>query len=215
MHFIQKHILDELRLMGDMRYAALQPEGIESGHFRYHLKELEREGYVASPKRGVYQLTTKGQHFVDRLSRGSVNAVNMPKVITYTLLTQDDNYLLQRKDKQPYKGLLNMIGGKVHEGETTAVASSREVYEKTSLAIEAPALSGVCEILIRDGDALLTHVIAYIYSAEVANSTSHDLVAIPISELANAEGLAPDTIPIISSLHEGGLVLATFELTLQ
>lgn len=212
MHFIQKHILDELRKHGAMRYAALQPDGIESSHFRYHLKELERDGYVTSPERGVYELTAKGQHYVDRLSRGTVNAINMPKVITYTLLTHDDTYLLQVKDREPYKGLLNMIGGKVHESETTAVAAVREVHEKVAIEIETPALAGVFEVIIRHGADLLTHAIAYVYTAEVAEIPD-GLTPIEKTKLVEAPALAPDAVPIISAISSPHPVVSTLEIS--
>ncbi len=214
MHFIQKHILDQLRETGDMRYATLQPDGIESSHFRYHLKELERAKYLESPKRGVYRLTLKGQHFVDRLSRHSVNPINMPKVITYTLLKKGEDYLLQPKDKEPYKGLLNMIGGKVHEGETTLEASCREVHEKTGIEIVAPTLGGVYEIIIRNQESLLTHAIAYVYIAQVSNSAGSKLVSISKSELAKTSGLAPDTLRIITSLSATNATVNTLEIVL-
>ena len=214
MHFIQKHILDELRGHGTMRYAALQPEGIESSHFRYHLKELERDGYVASPERGVYELTAKGQHYVDRLSRGSVNVINMPKVITYTLLTHSDSYLLQVKDREPYKGLLNMIGGKVHESETTAVAAVREVHEKAGIDIEAPAPAGVFEVIIRRDTDLLTHAIAYVYTAEVAE-IPESLELIKKAELTQTPNLAPDTLAIITAASTTNRPISTLEITLE
>lgn len=212
MHFIQKHILDELREHGHMRYAALQPDGIESSHFRYHLKELERDGYVVSPERGVYELTAKGQHHVDRLSRGSVNLVNMPKVITYTLLTHGDSYLLQVKDREPYKGLLNMIGGKVHESETTAEAAVREVREKAGIEIDPPALTGVFEVIIRRGADLLTHAIAYVYTAEVTEAPD-GLQPIEKTKLAETPSLAPDAIPIISAVSSPHPVVSTLEIS--
>jgi ADP-ribose pyrophosphatase YjhB (NUDIX family) len=213
MHFIQKHILDELREHGHMRYAALQPEGIESSHFRYHLKELERDGYVVSPERGVYELTAKGQHHVDRLSRGSVNLVNMPKVITYTLLTHGDSYLLQVKDREPYKGLLNMIGGKVHESETTAEAAVREVREKAGIEIDPPALTGVFEVIIRRSADLLTHAIAYVYTAEVTEAPD-SLEPIKKTELITTPNLAPDTLAIIGALTSEVHAISTIEITI-
>jgi len=213
MHFIQKHILDELRARGGMRYAALQPDGIESSHFRYHLKELERDGYVDSPERGVYELTAKGQHHVDRLSRGSVNAINMPKVITYTLLTCGDTYLLQVKDREPYKDLLNMIGGKVHESETTAMAAVREVHEKVGIEIETPALAGVFEVIIRRGTDLLTHAIAYVYTAEVAEAPD-GLDRIVKTELRTTTNLAPDAVAIITAVESEACPTSALEITI-
>lgn len=212
MHFIQKHILDLLRENSSMRYVALQPEGIESSHFRYHLKELERADYVAAQNRGVYILTTKGQHFVDRLSRGSVKTIDMPKVITYTLLTYGDGYLLQAKDREPYKGLLNMVGGKVHEGETTADAAVREVREKVGIEIDNPTLGGVFEVIIRHGVTLVSHAIAYVYVTKVTETVGN-LQLIGTSVLANTPNLAPDTLAIINALRSDSPPVLSLQIT--
>jgi ADP-ribose pyrophosphatase YjhB (NUDIX family) len=217
MHFIQKHILDRLRETGAMRYSVLQPDGIESSHFRYHLKELEREQYVTSPERGVYRLTTKGQHLVDRLSRHTTNFINMPKVITYCLLTQGSSYLLQRKNRDPYRGFINMISGKVHEDETTIDACRREVQEKAGIEISAPVLKGIFEIIIRSGGKLLTHTIAYAYTAEALEDVrrDHDLLAIDRADLTNTPELAPDTVQIITSLPQQGLQVDTLSIEFE
>ena len=94
MHYIQKHILDELRVEESVRYTQLNADEIESGHFRYHLTQLIKGGLVEQAERGLYRLSPAGLHAVDRLSKGRVNAVAMPKVITYILLQCGDTVLL-------------------------------------------------------------------------------------------------------------------------
>lgn len=203
MHYIQKHILDKLRRTSAMRYVQLNPGEIESGHFRYHLMQLIKEGYVDSIERGLYTLTVSGQHAVDKLSENRVNATPMPKVITYTLLREGSKILLQQKSKQPYLNLLNMIGGKVHEDETTQAASMREVYEKTGIEISDPYLAGVFEILIKSYNNILTHAIAYVYVANI-NVSAHPVASLQvmdIPELNNTANLAPDFMPIFTKIN--------------
>ena len=94
-------MLDLLRSTPSMRYSQLQPDGVESSHFKYHLNQLIKDKLVEQTGRGVYALTNTGKSAVDRLSRGKTNPELSPKVITYTLLRDASHYYLQRKDKQP------------------------------------------------------------------------------------------------------------------
>jgi ADP-ribose pyrophosphatase YjhB (NUDIX family) len=204
MHYIQKHILDQLRSADTMRYAQINSQDIESGHFRYHLSELIRDGYVEQSERGTYGLSPEGRKFVDRLSEGRIRPHAMPKVITYTLLKDGKDLLLYRKDKQPYIHLLNMVGGKLHEGETSRAAAIREVREKTGITDIEPELVGIFEVRITSGGQLFTHVIAYVYTAIVTTIPAEavSLVRIPTAELRDTTGLAPDFLPIYGSIHD-------------
>ena len=92
MHIYQKNILDQLRQTPVMRYSQMQPDDVESSHFKYHLNQLIKDKLVEQKGRGLYGLTQTGQKAVDKLSSGRVNPHQTPKVITYTLLTDADNY---------------------------------------------------------------------------------------------------------------------------
>lgn len=199
--------------MPSARYSELNTLFVESGHFRYHLQQLIKEDLIVQSARGRYTLSQKGLHFADTLSLSQHHATPMPKVITYTLLKCGENVVLQQKQKQPYLHLYNMIGGKVHEGETTQEAAVREVQEKTGLHIAPPQLAGVFEVLIRQDGALLTHVIAYAYKAEITAEQcafSHSLV-VQKNSVAHTKLLAPDFLPIYEklSLHSTHNTLAS------
>ncbi len=208
---MQKQILDELRAAESLRYNELNKSGVESGHFRYHLGQLVKDGYVGQLNRGEYALTTEGQQFTDRLSEHRVNPHEMPKVITYTLLINDQTVYLCRKPKQPYKDLLNMVGGKLHAGETAHQSSVREVQEKTGLHIAPPDLADVVEILVKQNGSIFTHVIAYIFIASIKETIGkgHNVEAFARSELENREDLAPDFLPIFNKIMDKKPALGT------
>jgi ADP-ribose pyrophosphatase YjhB (NUDIX family) len=195
----QKHILDMLRSNEAMRYSELQPRDVESSHFKYHLNQLIKDKHVEQVSRGVYHLTTTGKAYVDRLSEDSVNLRVTPKVITYTILHDDRHYFLQRKSKEPYIHLLNFIGGKVHMGESTKDAAIRDVYEKTQTNIETVTPRGVAEIRITKDGTLLSHVIAYIYSAQVTTQPD-DTAEIEFEDIKLLKDLAPDVISVLDAL---------------
>ncbi len=218
MHYIQKHILDKLRKNETLRYTELNPGEIESGHFRYHLSQVTKEGYVTSKERGIYQLTNTGQHAVDRLSEEGVNLKPMPKVITYTLLRNGNQIMLQQKQKQPYINLLNFIGGKVHESESTQAAAIREVKEKTGLAIKNSSLMGIFEILVRSNSTLLTHAIAYVYisSIQEINPNDQSLKIFQMAELEKLPNLAPDFLAIFNRIKNAQSIQTdVIDITLQ
>lgn len=191
MHYIQKRILDDLRRVDSAKYVELNTYKVESGHFRYHLQQLVKDGYVESPSRGVYSLTDEGKTHVDKLSSGIKTSQPTPKVITYTLLEDEEYVYLQKKDKEPYRCLLNMVGGKIHAGETGAAASVREVSEKLEYEIGSPKHRGTFEILVRKDDKIYTHVLALIYSVAVMEKPS-GTIQVSKRELSHAKDLAPD-----------------------
>lgn len=194
MHYIQKHILDLLRAHTSMHYADLNPKGIESGHFRYHLNQLVQDAYVMQHTRGVYGLTPTGLHYVDTLSERRIRPEQMPKVISYTLLYKRDTLYLHRKAKEPYKDLLNMIGGKIHEGELAREAAVREVSEKTGLDIPPPQPAITAEIIIRQQTQILSHAIACVFTLElqISDPLHHNLTEVDRSEVGQLSDLAPD-----------------------
>ena len=46
-----------------------------------------------------------------------------------------DKVLLKKKKKEPFKGRLNFVGGKVEPGETSEEAAYRELQEETGLTV--------------------------------------------------------------------------------
>ncbi len=48
-----------------------------------------------------------------------------------------DKMLMCKRKKDPYKGLLNFVGGKIEAGETGLDAAYRELEEETAIARDA------------------------------------------------------------------------------
>ncbi len=198
----QKHIVDLLRGSQELHYSELQPDGVESSHFKYHLDQLQQEGWVTRTRRGVYALTEKGKMAVDRLSVGRINPMQTPKVITYTLLKDTDNYYLYRKEKEPFLGLLNMVAGKVHLDERSYDAALREVDEKTGLTAFGVRHRLIAEVRVRQNDELVSHFVAYVFTAGIENG-SPKLEKVSQRELKERQDLAPDLLALIEAINAG------------
>ncbi|WP_295154218.1 NUDIX hydrolase [uncultured Ruminococcus sp.] len=50
------------------------------------------------------------------------------------LAPQGDRWLMCKRRKDPYKGLYNLVGGKIEQGEDGETAAYRELFEETSLS---------------------------------------------------------------------------------
>lgn len=209
----QKHILDLLRTTPSLRYSQLQPDGVESSHFRYHLLQLQKDDLITRTEDGNYSLSSRGLAVVDKLSENRINPHQTPKVITYTLLFDDDNYYLYRKPKAPYRATLNMIAGKLHIGESAASASAREVHEKIDLDITPPHARAVANIRIIDDGQIITHIIAYIFDYHL-NGGHVALEAIPRQSIADRTDLAPDFLQIVNSLDNDNFKNLDIAITL-
>ncbi|OAJ74638.1 NUDIX hydrolase [Brevibacillus sp. SKDU10] len=56
-----------------------------------------------------------------------------------------DRLLMCKRLKNPYKGLRNLVGGKIENGETGIEAAYRELFEETSITKENIALHHVMD----------------------------------------------------------------------
>jgi hypothetical protein len=157
MHQLQKYILDRLRLEQPLSYSDMLPKDVVSSHFQYHLKSLQNEGLIQKESRGQYRLTHAGEAAVEYTSMGRDTPVRMPKVVTYTLLTHNDQLLLLRKQKEPYRNCVEPVAGKIHFGENAPDAAQRELYEKFGLHTQRPTLRGTANMLITKNGKPLTH----------------------------------------------------------
>lgn len=85
----------------------------------------------------------------------------------YGLLQKEDNILLVCKSRGPYKGLLDLPGGRLHHGEHLFEALTREIQEETGIKAKNYSFLGNFSFLTsyKDLDDLQTqfHHIALIY----------------------------------------------------
>jgi len=202
MHTMQKYILDRLRREQPLSYSQMLPKNTESSHFMYHLRHLVGSGLVQKESRGVYSLTHDGKAQLEYMSADHA-AVRMPKVITYTLLTCKGQQILLRKQKEPYRNLLEPVAGKIHFGEDAPDAAQREVFEKLGIKVNRPVFVGVADILISHHDKPLTHMTAYAHVLELKklprSLPAH--VVIDVADSLSRHDFVPGALEIIDAIQ--------------
>lgn len=60
----------------------------------------------------------------------------------------EQKLLMCKRTKEPYKDMLNFVGGKIESGETNEEAAYRELFEETGISSD---------------DMILTHIMNFIY----------------------------------------------------
>ena len=67
----------------------------------------------------------------------------------------EQKLLMCRRAKNPYKGMLNFVGGKIEEGETDDQAAYRELLEETGITDDAIRLTHVMDFIYYQSDIVL------------------------------------------------------------
>ena len=108
MHPTQLNILDSLRQGDTRKFNELLRDIAEtSDNLTYHLKQLQKGGFITSPTKGEYALSNKGTvHLNNNLE---LNHDLFPTVsCMLELHGKDDTVLAMRKLKQPYLGSIHL-----------------------------------------------------------------------------------------------------------
>lgn len=163
MHQIQQHIIHQLILHRQCRYRDIKPKDIEGNLFMYHLHQLFKED-LAKKVDSRYQLTTKGLQLADSLSLHNLRPRIQPKIVTLLAIQNDKNeWLLYRRSRQPFFGLIGFPYGKIHLGEKIQTAAARELKEKTGLTAKLQH-AGDVYLTVFQQQELLTQMFCHVFA---------------------------------------------------
>ena len=167
-HHIQRHIIGVLIHQKYARFRDLRPPQVDTNLYSYHLKVLQKEGWIEKMTEG-YTLSLEGLAYVDRVSLKKLNIRTQPKIITMLVIQNTDgDVLLLRRNKQPYIDTWTLPYGKTHIDDESIIASAqREWHEKLGQVPPILSHAGDCYIRThRDGNVLsstFAHVFYAIY----------------------------------------------------
>lgn len=92
-------------------------------------------------------------------------------VVACGIIDEDDNILLIKRSKEPFKDYWGLIAGKVEFAETIEEACKRELKEEAGLDSRFKALKGVLsEVLVEEGKKL-SHMLLFVCEAEPLSKT--------------------------------------------
>jgi ADP-ribose pyrophosphatase YjhB (NUDIX family) len=139
-HDAQTLILRDLLFKPSAGFAELQKStGLESDHFKFHIKKVVELGYVEKMPGGDYCLTKAGKEHANKLDTDTNTIERQPKVsiLICGWRTRNDSdeieYLVTERLKNPYYGFLARVGGKQRWGETVIEGAARELMEEAGL----------------------------------------------------------------------------------
>lgn len=198
-HHIQKHILGVLYHQRVARFRDLRPPRVDTNLFSYHLKLLQKSGYVEKCD-GGYTLGTAGLLYVDRVSEAKMAIRTQPKIVTMLLVQNGDGkLLLQRRTKQPYIDCWTLPYGKLHiDDATIGKAAEREAAEKLNLHATDLVHAGDCYIRVYDGEMILTTTLAHVFRLTTDNVQASETLQWVSPHRLHQQKLAPAVEKIVA-----------------
>ena len=169
LHIHQLTILKKLTLAArGLPFHEVLIDGITSDHVNYHLKELIRHKLVT--KDGIrYILTDLGKDYSGSLDDEIRLLEKQPKVSVIVWATRKrkdgvNEYLVNKRTRQPYYGKVGRLTGKVRYGEALASAALRELREETGLTADFVQLVTVYhKIRRRSDDTIVQDIVFFIF----------------------------------------------------
>jgi len=161
MHYIQQYILDTLVFSEFLRNRDMRPPRVESNLYQYHLKELQKDGYIKKQD-GLYTLSKKGLKYAGSHSTTLKKPRQQPTVLAITFIEDGaGNILIRTKQRQPFIGMKSLFMGKMHLDETVIETSQREFTEKTGGKPEGLRFEqfATAHVVVRQEDCIISDYI--------------------------------------------------------
>lgn len=197
-HHIQKYILEVLYHRKSARFRDLRPPKVDTNLYSYHLKLLQKNGFVEKVDEG-YSLAQKGLAYVDRVSEKSMNLRMQPKIVTMIVIQNSNgDVLLWKRAKQPYIETWTLPYGKLHiDDETIKHAATRELQEKLQFT-GVPEHAGDCYIRVKSGNVTLSSTLAHVFRLKTDAITESERVRWARPHKLSRYDLAPAVEQIIA-----------------
>lgn len=116
----------------------MHPTGHTSDTFKFHLRKLVKLGYVAKQDDGAYALTPRGKEYANGLNTQLRTTQKQPKLSVLIVATKktgrdEAQYLVQKRQRNPFFGYWGEIHGRAEWGETFEETASRQLKRQAGL----------------------------------------------------------------------------------
>lgn len=174
MHWIQKHIMQELSVHAGRRYSELKPDAVDGNLFMYHMKQLQSGGYVGKQATS-YMLSEKGKLFVSRMSLSQGKEQLQPKIVVMIACQNDKGeYLLYHWNRQPYTGLTSFPFSKLRFGDSLADTLTDTLAYKGGLAGNFIFIGDVYVMVKGVDDVMSDHTLVHVYKVAPTGTVKVD-----------------------------------------
>lgn len=215
-HHIQRQILHNV-VLGKTHFAEMQPQGVASNLYNYHLHQLLAQKLISKNDDGSYRLTERGKlegiHLGVKPAQTSTEAHS---VLLLAVRRDDGAWLLRKRLAQPNIGLIGFVHGEPIAGESVMDTARARLAAKTGLTADfRAASSGLVTIYKNDELESYSHCILLRADNPSGELTAGDATG-ENTWLVNPEFTAPEFLPSMPALTQiitGETAPEFFELT--
>lgn len=140
LHRAQLSILTALRHTNVARFSDLmQPTGLTSDTFKFHIRKLVHAGIVEKIDTGEYRLTSRGKEIANFINQDTRTTRRQPKLSVLLVVSRkkaDDQteYLVQKRLRNPFYGYWGFPTGPINWGEEPEQTALAELKKQTGIS---------------------------------------------------------------------------------
>jgi ADP-ribose pyrophosphatase YjhB (NUDIX family) len=211
---IQAMIIHRLFEQDGLRFSQINVSNLPTDQFSYHLRQLAKAEFIHKNADHTYSLSAQGKKHAIMLQPNDNHFIEQGfsavLVIARKLLDDEWHYLLQIRDKVPYKGLIAASGDKIYYGESVQAAAERALHLQTGLTGNV-ALRSIWHIRDIHQSAIVQDKYFYVHTAdqcrgqEKHSGLTGQNVWITTAGLSTADGVHNNTRGILQSLDSDEL----------
>lgn len=134
-HHLQRAIVYRLALSHELHFSELKPDIIDNKLFTYHLHKVEKAGYVAKNKDGLYCLTPEGRRLGIRVLQNPQALIDQPESVLFLVIRRksDGAWLFYRRKVHPLIDRVGFMHTTPNALEDTTVTAQKACKEMTGL----------------------------------------------------------------------------------
>jgi len=172
---------------------------ISSNLLAYFLKKLIKEELLKKRNNGNYKLTLQGEKLIPfHTDQKSPN----PLVVILLGIKKNNEVLLVKREKRPYKDLWSLVSGRMLLGESIEEATKRIFEKKLLSTCEFKKISSVVHERFIEGESKHSFVFFFVEVIPIKKTIEHEgLKWFNISKIPKSKTIASDYFLIKNKLN--------------